>query len=157
MAVTIEPGRGKHLSDPLAPASGNLNQRTGFFAEQRRQHILTELIQLHRQPAVAGESHLTQRRQQTAVGAVMIGQQQTVAVQSADDIEKRYEPLRIIEIGRPVTGLRIHLSQRRPAQAVFTVTEIDQQQFAVTLVQLQLRCQRAADIAHRGERRDDQR
>src|SRR5690606_12079452 len=104
-----------------------------------------------------GERHLAQRGEQAAVAAVVIGQQQAVRAQRLYGREEGRETF-CRHVRRALADRAIYLRQRRAAEAVGAIAEIDQQQFGFhTFVQPQLRRERAAHILHRRKRGHDQR
>ena len=82
-------------SSPARPAARRpAPRRTALRARRRARR------QVDVEPAVPGERHLEQRREQAAVGAVVIGEQQACRAQLGDRREEAAQPLRIVEVRR---------------------------------------------------------
>ncbi len=79
-------------------ARAHLHHRAQLFREQRGEHVAAGR-QRDVEPASRRERHLGERREQAAVGEVVIREQQTVAVQRLDRREEGGEPLRIVDVG----------------------------------------------------------
>ena len=105
--------------------------------------------------AVAGKGHFRQRDKQTAVGAVVVGQQFTLRHQGLHRIPEAFQLRDIAHVSRLVAELAIDLRQRRRAQRVVPFTEVDQQQGVI--FRRKLRRDGMTDIFDTGEGRDDQR
>ncbi len=137
-------------------AVAHLHHRAELFVEQRAQRVAVRLVEIDRQADVAGERHLAQRDEQAAVGTVVIGEQLALVIQPLDQPEERFEHQRIVDIRRDVADLLVHLRQRRAAQAVLALPQVDQQQRGIQ-ERRELRRQRLARIRARRECGDDQR
>ena len=61
--------------------------------------------------AVAGEGHLQKRDESTAIGAVVIGEQQIARLQRRNRADKPGEQLRIVQIGRHCAECAIYLCE----------------------------------------------
>src|SRR5690606_18696368 len=66
----------------------NLNDVAEFFVEQSLEHPLPQGIEGNTETASPGESHFDQRREQTAVGTVVVREQQPLLVQLLHGIER---------------------------------------------------------------------
>ena len=86
----------------------------------------------------------------------MVGQQQALAVQVLDGLEKALEDRRVIQIGSGISQLPIHLGQRGAAQPVSPLAQVDQQQPGFAGIAAQLRRQGPADVGHGSEGGDNQ-
>ena len=103
------------------------------------------------------KGHFTDTGKQATVGAVMVGQQQAVAVQFLDHGKEGLHRPRIIQIRGMMPHLFVDLRQRRPGQPVPALAQIDQNQVGITLLGAQLGCQGAAHIQYRCKTGDNQR
>ena len=75
--------------------------------------------------AARRERHLGQRREQAAVGDVVIGEQRAVGDAAAARREERRQPRAVVEVRRVVAELPVDLRQRRAAQPLPAAAEID--------------------------------
>ena len=131
----------------------HLHHHAQLFGEQLADEIA--FGQVDAQSAMSGKGHFQQGDQQAAVGAVVVGQQAAV-VPALDQIPGRLELRGLVQVGRDFTEFTVNLRQRRPAETVAAVAQIDQQQPGVG-VWRELRRQAAAHIRHRREGGDHQR
>ncbi len=134
-----------------------LDHYSQLLVEQQRKILSTQFVQLDADATAAGKGHFTDRDEQPTVGTVMIGQQLLIPVHLLDQLEEALEGLRIDQIRAMVTQLPVDLGQRRGAQSVLPLTQVDQDQVRIAQVGSQLRSQGAAHIADRGKGGDDQR
>ena len=82
-----------------------------FFAEQLRQHIPRGSRELQSCPEPARKHHLADCCQQTAIRAIMIGEDQVFACQLLNRIKKVTEARWTIKIGRHSSRPLENLSQ----------------------------------------------
>ena len=157
MAVPAQAGRLEPLAHRLQIAGTDLHHGPQLFGEQGGDGILAEAGEIDVQPAVAGEGHFAQGHQQPAVGAVVIGQQQAVAVEFLDEGEEGLHGPRVVEVRRVMADLLVDLRQRRTAEAIAALAQVDQQQRAVAPIPPQLRREGAAHVGDRGKGGHDQR
>ncbi len=108
------------------------------------------------EPGPGSESHLSQRREQSAVGPIVIGKQQRPLTQSTLSLEESRQRTGMVQICCGAAKPPETLYQHRATKPPFTFGEIDQNQDGVTFGQLQLRRKRSAHIHHRCERGDDE-
>ena len=139
----------------LTVCGADLNHRPQLFVEQRGQMVVAQRGDIRFHAAVAGKGHFRQRDQQTAVGAVVVGQQFTLRHQGLHRIPEAFQLRDIAHVSRLVAELAIDLRQRRRAQRVVPFTEVDQQQGVI--FRRKLRRDGMTDIFDTGEGRDDQR
>ncbi|CCJ89460.1 conserved hypothetical protein [Cronobacter turicensis 564] len=145
----------QHALHLLALGGGNLNHRAQLFVKQRRQRVVAEGGDIRLDAAVTGKGHLRQRHQQAAVGTVVVGQQFTLRHQRLDGVVEAFQLTGVAHVGRLVAKLTIDLRQRRRAQRVMTIAEIDKQQRVI--FGGEFRRHGAAHIFHTGESGDHQR
>ncbi len=133
----------------LAIGAPHLQHRAQLLVEQHRQHALGEVAReravlalvavdveargIHRQrveidghAGAARERHLAQRREEAAVGAVVVREDAVRGVEALDRMEEGLELLRVLAIGRAVAELPVHLRERRAAEAVAPAAEVDE-------------------------------
>ena len=67
---------------------------------------------------MTGKRHLRERREQAAVGSIVVGDEQAVGEAALDDVEERGQPPRIVEIGHRVAHLIPRQRQGRAAEAI---------------------------------------
>ena len=139
----------------LTVCGADLNHRPQLFVEQRGQMVVAQRGDIRFHAAVAGKGHFRQGHQQTAVGAVVVGQQFTLRHQGLHRIPEAFQLRDIAHVSRLVAELAIDLRQRRRAQRVVPFTEVDQQQGVI--FRRKLRRDGMTDIFDTGEGRDDQR
>lgn len=135
----------------------DLQHRAELLAERARQRIVAERVERGIDAAACGEGHLGERHEQAAVGTVVVGEQLARRVELLHRREETGEQRRIVEVGRRGAELAVDLRQAGTAETVLAAAEVDQQQARRTGVAAQLRRERAADVEHRRESRDDQR
>ena len=135
----------------------NLEDGAEFFAEQSAGKALGGQVEIQVQSAARCKCHLAHGGQETAVGAVVIGQQETVAAHSLHGPEKARQVIGIFEVGDLFAELAEHLGQRRSCQPVASGAEVEQQQSARAVRHVQLRRQCAPGVRDRCERGDHQR
>src|SRR3546814_340559 len=99
----------------------------------------------------AGKGHFAHGCQQTAVGAVMVGQYMTLRSQLADDLEEGTQRDRVVDIRNSLAYLIEGLRQNGSAQTLLTKTQIDKNKCSVEYVSSQLRRQRGAHIGKQCE------
>ena len=104
---------------------------------------------------MSGESHLGDAGEQAAVRAIVIGEEQPIAIEPLDGIEKALQEARI-GIRGAVVGRAIGLCQGRATQAIQAASQVDQEQFRFADIGSQLRRQSPADIGTGREGGDDQ-
>ena len=104
-----------HIGDG---AIAHLQHCTQLFTEQHRHVVITQRTNIHFHAAMTGKGHLRQRNQQTTIRTVVVGQQMTRRYQLLHRIEEGQQTRWIIQIGRLIAQLLIHLGQRRAANAV---------------------------------------
>ena len=177
--VTRQAMRTQTRHDGFAIATTHLNQRTEFFAEQHAQQffiatalqnarllvvirvlvhrIHAEDVGVDRDAAMRRKGHFGRCSEQTTIRTVVICQQQTIFVERLDRRVEGLELLRVIDIRRIVTGGTIDLCECRTAQTVLTITQINQNQFAIGDITIQRRRQRLRDIRHAREGSHNQR
>ncbi|CCK08088.1 conserved hypothetical protein [Cronobacter sakazakii 696] len=109
----------------LALGGGNLNHRAQLFIKQCRQRVVAESGDIRFNAAVTRKRHLRERHQQAAVGTVVVGQQFTLRHQRLDGVVEAFQLTGVAHVGRLVAELAINLRQRRRAQRVLAVAEID--------------------------------
>src|SRR3546814_7342210 len=100
----------------------------------------------------AGKGHFAHGCQQTAVGAVMVGQYMTLRSQLADDLEEGTQRDRVVDIRNSLAYLIEGLRQNGSAQTLLTKTQIDKNKCSVAYVGSQLRRQRGAHIDRKSTR-----
>ena len=71
----------EYIDDALALAGVDLHNRTKLFVEKSRDVISAERGKIDVQAATAGKRHFTQGGKNTAVGAVMISEQQFFVIE----------------------------------------------------------------------------
>ena len=91
-----------------------------------RERIVAERIRLPRSRRSGRRRHFAQRRQQTAIGTVVIGQQQTRFVQICITAKKACNAGGSSRSGAS-PDLAVNLRQRRTAETILAAAEIDQQ------------------------------
>ena len=74
----------------IAVCRTHLNHRAQLFVEKRCQAVFTQRGNIRLHTTVAGEGHLCQRDQQSAVGAVVVGQQLTLRDQRLNCIVEAF-------------------------------------------------------------------
>ena len=134
----------------------NLNHGTEFFVEQRGHCVLVRRIKRYSQTCARGDHHLDQHGEQATVGAVVIGEQQTVCTEFLHACEERFQIICGIAIRHFRAHRRLHLIEDRATHALLAARDVDQQQHGV-VVDLQEWRQRFFHVAHIGKRGDDQR
>ena len=138
-------------------ARHDLHHDARLLGEQLRERCAPLRRERNVQPAVPGKCHLHERREQSAIGAIVVGAQQAVVAQLVERRGELRETLRLIEVCRLVAELAVHLRKRRAPQAVAAAAEVDEPQRGRPLIVLQDGGKRGARIAHRRERRHDER
>ena len=141
----------------LAVGLRHLQDRAQLLVEQAAQGRLGPAVHMDFQTAVAGKRHFQQGHDGAAVRAIVVSQQQAASVRFLHQIEQRLQPLRIVQIGRHAAAAVEYLGQRRSAEAVAPCAQVDQPKIGVTMIQPQLRRQRAARVADAGEAGNHQR
>ena len=106
--------------------------------------------------AAARERHLAQRGEQPAVGAVVVGEQQFVGTRELDQVEKRFQRRRFIDVGAGAAEAVVALSEHAAAEALLAGAQADQPDIGIA-VDAQLRRGLRGDIFDARERGDDQR
>ena len=66
----------------------HLDHRAQLLAEQQRQVVARERVEVDVEARAAGEGHLEQRDEQAAVGAVVVGEQQAARAELLDGREE---------------------------------------------------------------------
>ena len=154
--VVRQPLRGEQRRDALLLGGRHLDHDAELLVEEIRDRVGGAGLELDVETDVAGERHLDERREQAAVRAVVIREQQTARAQLALRREPARQALRIVDVGRRAAELAERLRETRAAEPLRAAGEIDEQQHRLRLA-LQLRRQRAANVGDGRERRDDQR
>ena len=121
------------------------------------QTVIAQFIDIQIHAAMAGEGHFTDRREQPAIGAVMVGEQLAFLVQALDQREKGFQLRRLIQVGTGISQLAMDLAEDAAAQSILATPEIKQNQIGCFAVIAQLRRQCASGIRTRREGGDDQR
>ena len=102
--------RGQFLPDFVQLLGRHLQHDAAFLAEQLRQRRSARRIERDLEAAVAGEGHLRQRHEQSAVGAIVVGQHQRALAQRRERRGEAAQQVGIVEVGG-----RAALQRRRPA------------------------------------------
>ena len=157
MAAFAQAGGGQPRQHEATISRPHLEHRAQFFGEQRAQGTVVQIVEQYRRAAAAGEHHLGQRRQQTTIGPVVVGQQSACRVQFLNHGEECLQIVRRIHVGNGVAPLVVNLGQRRAAQAILAAPEINENQVTIAPVGAQLRRQGPAHILNRREGGYDQR
>ena len=84
--------------------------------------------ELYLNSTVAGEGHLQQGGDETAVGAVVAGCEHASGDELLDRRKCATQDVRVVHVGRLVSDLVEYLGQRRAAEAVLAVAEVDQEE-----------------------------
>ena len=151
-AAGFDTGHGELRQHLFGVFTAYLDHRPQLFREQRVEgfyRLIDQPVELDFETGVRGKSHLQQRHQQATVAAVVVSQQLTVAVQTLDHFEKRFQIFRVVHIGALIAHLAIDLRQRRAAKAILAITQVDQDQIRLILLQVDLRRQRRQRVGHR--------
>ena len=74
MANIVQTGLFQHACDVVAIGLLDLYYCAQLFVEQARQYVITQLAELQIDAFAAGEQHFCDRRQQTTIGSIVIGQ-----------------------------------------------------------------------------------
>ena len=102
------------------------------------------------------ESHLRHSSQQTAIAAVVVGQNFSVRAQGVDRLHQGDQIGRLVQVRHFMAHLVQGLRQDAGAHAVFAAAQVHQNQTPV-FHRLKLRRERAAHIGQAGKGRDNQR
>ena len=120
-----------------------LQHRAQLFVKQAAEHGFfvrpfgDQRVDLHKaghvhiQPHPRRKRHFRERGEQTAVAAVVVGQEFVFGHQLLHHFIKRFQTAYIIDVGRFAAGFVVHLRQRGAAHACFSKAQIDKQQYAV--------------------------
>ena len=81
VAGMTEAGLMQGRLDSITVAAVDLDHTTQFLGKQGRHRLITERVQLDGKTTMAGKRHFSQCDKQSAIGSIVIGQQQTLAVQ----------------------------------------------------------------------------
>ena len=136
----------------------DLQHGTEFFREEFGDgRVVISGRQRDVEPAVTGEGHLGQRREQAAVRTIVVREDQPLAPQFDDRADERTQAAGVVAVRRVVADAAIDLRQAGRAEAIAAGTQVDEQQARGAAVEPQLRRERAAHVLDRRERRDDQR
>ena len=146
----------EQLRDALVVGRRHLNHGAELLVEQIRDGVADGRVEIDVEADIGRERHLDESREQAAVGAVVIREQQAVRAQLALHGEPPLQTLRIVDVGRRAAVLPEGLRQRRAAEALGAAGEIDEHEHGLARA-VELGRQRAADVADGRERRDDQR
>ena len=129
-----------------------------LFVEERCDGIgLHQCRDIHVDHHMRSEGHLGERHGEAAIGTVVVGHQQPGIRRGADGAEERLQARGIVEVRRHIAQLAIHLREARATEALLAGGEVQQEQSGVARFLRDVRRERAAHIAHRCERRDDER
>ena len=129
-----------------------------FFVEQRRDGVgLHECCDIHVHHRMRRERHLGERHGQAAIGAVVVGHQQPGIRRRTNGTEERLQARGIVEVRRHIAQLAVHLREARAAEALLAGTKVQQEQRGIACFLRDVRRERAAHIAHRRKRRDNER
>jgi hypothetical protein len=74
-----------------------------------------------------GKGHLHHGGEQAAVGAVMVGEEFSLAAELLDGVPEILQVGGAVDVGHRLAHLRSHLGEDGAAEAVLPATEIDQQ------------------------------
>jgi len=143
----------------FAITTAHLYQHTQFFTEQNSEQLLvtttlqyawflvvirvlihridTENVGIDRHTTARGKGHFGSGSQQATIRTIMVRQQQTVFIERLNGCIERLKLLGIIHIRGILTRGIEHLGQRRTAQTVLAVTQVDEDQFAIRLITIQ--------------------
>src|SRR3569832_1176667 len=119
--------------------------------------ISAQFVERHAHADPGGESHFAYRDEQAAVRTVVVREQPSFLIEDLDHVEKFAQRMRGIEISRMMAQTLIHLRQRRSAEPVATLAEIDEDEVVVAAIGAELRREGFAYIFHRREGADDER
>ena len=147
---------GEQLLDTRELRGRHLDHGAELFVEQIGDGVGRLAIELDVETDVGRERHLDQRREQAAIGAVVIREQQVVRAQRALHREPALETLRLVDVGRRTAVLAEGLREARAAEPLRAAGEIDEHEHGVD-VAFELGRQRPANVGDGRERRDDQR
>ena len=121
-----------------------------------REGVDGEHVQLQRHAAVTGKRHLAGSGKESAVGTVMVGQQQPFGLCLAHGLPELHEQLRVVQVGNRVAVPAGDLGQGRAAQALLAGAQVHQDEAGLHLgADLGREC--PAHVADRGMGGDDQR
>ena len=122
--------------------------------------VVADAVEIERHTAARGEGHFAGSDKQAAVGTVMVGEQQAIAIEFLHSIEQALQLGRFIDIRRIAAGGVVHLGQTGATETV--LAEVEQQEFGFALIDSQLRRFRLAHVVnrskgshHQRQRRDD--
>ena len=118
--------------------------------------IIAPAVEREIKAKMAGEGHLAQRGEGTAVAAVVVREQQLVLARLVDEGDEILEPLRVVKVGGSATEGVEALREDRAAQALLAGTQADQPQLGIDAA-LQVGRELRAHVGHAGEGGDDQR
>ena len=108
-----------------------LDHQPGLFAEEVVKNVRAgelRVLDPHIEAAVAGEGHLQQAGDQSAIGPVMAGQDEALPVQGLDSFETRPEQPGIVYVRGFVAHLIEDLRQGGAADAASPSGEVDEHQ-----------------------------
>jgi hypothetical protein len=146
----------KHLFHARQVGASDLHDRAKLLVEQVRDTVVEILGDIDREADSRGNRHLEQRHEQSAVGAIVVREEQARLAQLA----LRREPLRklagLVEVRRSAAIAAEGLRQAGAAEALPAAGEIDQEEHGVPVAR-ELRRERLPDVARGRERGHDQR
>ena len=114
-----------HLARPVF-AIAHVHAAVGHAVALEHQHVH---IQGHAH--APGKRHFGHCGQQTAVAAVVVGQDLAVCAQGVDGVHQRHQVLRLVQIGHLVADLVQGLRQDAGGHAVLAVAQVDEHQRGV--------------------------
>ncbi len=155
-ADAAQAGRLERSDDALALAGRYLQNGAQLLAEKRLEGSTWHLVDVDREPAPARKCHFEQCREKPAVRAIVVGEDSAVGMERLHRLEKQLQGLGIVDIGRGVAELAVYLRQRRSAEAIPAVAEVDQHEDTL-LIERKQRRQHAPCIGHSCKRGNDQR
>ena len=155
--VSAEAVAREHRGDTRFIGRAHLNDGAELFREELRERRTARGGQRDIQPAVAGERHLHQRGEQAAIGAIVIREHQIRRLQLRERGANAFSRCGSSRSGGLVAELAVHLRERRAAEPIAAAAQIDEPQRRGAAIRAQCRRQRVPHVAHRRERRHDER
>ena len=155
MRVVREPAVPQPFLHGVEVALLHLQDRAQFFVEQRRQRLRAQRRHVGMDARSTAQRHLHEGHENTAVGPVMIRQEQSFRHQILDGYEETYEQGRIVEVRAFPAHLPVHLAQGRTAETGPAGPEIDREKNGIR-TGLQVRRHGLAHVADGRKRADHQ-
>ncbi|RUS35278.1 hypothetical protein BC938DRAFT_473205 [Jimgerdemannia flammicorona] len=159
-----ETGFGKRRRQPQNIRLPHLHHRPEFLVEQRRHHVPVpyDRRQVNLSAHMSRKAHLRYRREQPPVRPIVIRQHNILLLRAFPHILHCLEEVpnqsRVLHIRRLISNLFIHLRERRPAQPLPSLRQIQKHQSRLPgHIPPQLRCQRTLCIDNAGKPCDDER